>query len=84
MEKSVRDILIPYSGTLNYGAILTRVDIAYAVGQLSSFLTNPSPAHINAAKRVFRYLKGTINYGTAGIFTVRFSRTNPSRLRHDN
>ena len=46
-------------GSLNYLACQTRYNIAYTVSILSRFLTNPSPAHIKAAKRVLQYLKGT-------------------------
>ncbi len=46
-------------GALMYAALGTRPDIAYAVSTLSRFSTNPGPAHLNAVKRVFRYLAGT-------------------------
>lgn len=39
-------------GSLNYLVYQTRCDIVYTVSILSRFLTNPSPAHIKAAKRV--------------------------------
>lgn len=39
----------------------TRPDIAYAMSVLCRFLTNPSPQHLVAGKRVLRYLKGTLN-----------------------
>lgn len=41
----------------------TRPDIAHAVGVLTRFMQNPGPAHMTAAKRVMRYLKGTNNMG---------------------
>ena len=53
---------VPYReavGSLMYAAIGTRLDITYAVGILSRFIENPGHAHWEAAKRVFRYLKGT-------------------------
>ena len=46
-------------GSLNYLAYQTRCDITYTVSVLFRFLTNPSPAHIKAVKRVLQYLKGT-------------------------
>lgn len=46
-------------GSLNYLACQTRCDIAFTVSVLSRFLTNPSPAHLKAGKRVLQYLKGT-------------------------
>ncbi|KAF0751265.1 hypothetical protein AaE_006445 [Aphanomyces astaci] len=43
--------------------ISTRPDLAYVVQQLSQFLTNPSPAHWQSAKRALRCIRGTIDYG---------------------
>ena len=42
---------------------ITRFDIQYAVSQLSRFMHCPGTKHWQACKRVFRYLKGTIDYG---------------------
>jgi hypothetical protein len=46
-------------GSLLYIAMVTRPDIAYAVGVLGRFAKSPTEAHLTAAKRVLRYLKGT-------------------------
>ena len=46
-------------GTLNYLAVATRPDIAFAVGRLASVLDCYRPEHWDAAIRVVRYLKGT-------------------------
>jgi hypothetical protein len=46
-------------GSLNYLAVATRPDIAFAVGRLASFLDDFRPEHWEAATRVVRYLKGT-------------------------
>jgi len=40
----------------------TRPDIAFAVGNVSRFNSNHGQVHWTAVKRIFRYLKGTINY----------------------
>ena len=40
----------------------TRPDITYIIGQLSQHCNEPTIRHWNAVLRVFRYLKGTINY----------------------
>ncbi|GKC66803.1 zinc finger, CCHC-type containing protein [Tanacetum coccineum] len=45
----------------------TRPDIAYAVGRLSRFTSNPSRQHWHAITRVFKYLKGTMNYGLSYV-----------------
>ena len=47
-------------GSLLYVANWTRPDISFAVSELSRMLSNPGQKHLTAAKRVFRYLKGTI------------------------
>ncbi|GJZ51978.1 zinc finger, CCHC-type containing protein [Tanacetum coccineum] len=49
-------------GCLMYAMTSTRPDIAYAVGRLSRFTSNPSRRHWHAITRVFKYLKGTMNY----------------------
>lgn len=56
---------VPYQsliGSLMYLAVNTRPDIAYAISYLSQFNTCFNTSHWIAAKRVLRYLKGTINY----------------------
>jgi len=40
----------------------SRPDIAYAVGRLGRYTNIPDHSHWIALERVFRYLKGTINY----------------------
>lgn len=48
-------------GSLLYAAMATRPDIAQAVSAVSKFNANPDAAHLTAVKRIFRYLKGTVN-----------------------
>ncbi|GKB73905.1 hypothetical protein Tco_0935317 [Tanacetum coccineum] len=43
--------------------IYTRPDIAFAVGKLSKYTSNPSALRWQALGRVFQYLKGTMDYG---------------------
>ena len=50
-------------GSLIYAAISTRPDISHAVNMISRYLANPGPAHLVAAKRILRYIKGTTNIG---------------------
>jgi len=55
---------VPYRelvGKLLYLAIATWPDIAYAVSVLCRFMENPGQDHWDAAKRVLRYLKGTVD-----------------------
>ncbi|CAN0906057.1 Retrovirus-related Pol polyprotein from transposon TNT 1-94, partial [Linum grandiflorum] len=50
-------------GCLMYAMTSTRPHIAYAVGKLSRFTSNPSTHHWHAMRRVLGYLKGTLDYG---------------------
>jgi hypothetical protein len=57
---------VPYAsvvGSLMYAMVCTRSDIAHAVGVLSRYMSKPVKDHWTAVKRVFRYLRGTTNYG---------------------
>eukprot|EP00794_Sanderia_malayensis_P020789 gene20789-22827_t len=49
-------------GSLLYAALGTRPDIQYAVSNVAKYSAAPTQAHLNAAKRVLRYLKGTKNF----------------------
>ena len=46
-------------GSLMYAMICTRPDIAYAVGVVSRYMSNPGKKHWEAMKGVMRYLNGT-------------------------
>lgn len=46
-------------GALLFLSIVSRPDISYAVNLVSRYVNNPNNAHINAVKRIIRYLKGT-------------------------
>ena len=50
-------------GSLLYLSTATRPDITYAVSNVAKFSANPTKQHWIAVKRIFRYLKGTLNYG---------------------
>ena len=50
-------------GSLTYAAITTRPDIVASVNCLSQFMSAPSSEHWSGIKRIFRYLKGTIDFG---------------------
>ncbi|CAM8981584.1 unnamed protein product [Rhodiola kirilowii] len=50
-------------GSLMYAMTSTRPDIAFAVGKLSRYTSNPSEDHWKGVHRVLRYLKGTMNLG---------------------
>lgn len=50
----------PAIGSLLFIAITTRPDIAFAVNLLSRYCENPGIRHWGAIKRIFRYLRGTV------------------------
>ena len=63
-EEKLNMKAIPYCklvGKLLYLAVATRPDIAYVVGVLCRFVKNPGEAHWNVAKRILRYLRGTVD-----------------------
>ncbi|GKB16935.1 retrovirus-related pol polyprotein from transposon TNT 1-94 [Tanacetum coccineum] len=60
----------PADATLNRGMIgslmyltSSRPDLIYAVCLCARYQAKPTKKHLNAVKRIFRYLKGTINMG---------------------
>lgn len=46
-----------------YTSLGTRPVIAFAANKLAQFGNNPDGSHMNAAKQVLRYLRGTLDYG---------------------
>jgi hypothetical protein len=62
---------VPYAsavGCLMYAMVCTRPDLAHAVSTVSKYMAskymaNPGKQHWNAVKWIFRYLKGTTDYG---------------------
>ena len=43
--------------------IMTRLDIAFCIGRLSSYVSNPLKEHIKALKKLGRYLRSYPNLG---------------------
>ncbi|KAG6502978.1 hypothetical protein ZIOFF_035267 [Zingiber officinale] len=48
-------------GSLRY-LTCTRPDILYAVGIVSRYMEDPTTTHLKIAKRILRYIKGTIDF----------------------
>lgn len=46
-------------GLLMYAMTETRPDLAHAVSEVSQFAANPGAVHLEAVKRIFRYINGT-------------------------
>ena len=63
-------------GTLLYLCTWTRPDLVFATNQLAKFSHDPHQKHMDAARRVLRYLKGTKEMG----ITYTQSDQDPNRL----
>src|SRR6185503_13380231 len=50
-------------GSLMYLVMGTRPDPAHGVGLVSRFASNPGEQHVKAVKRIFRYLRATMDMG---------------------
>lgn len=81
------DLNFPYRqayGSLTYAATVARPDISYSVGEVSKFMANSNRSHINAVKRILRYLNHTktlgITYGdTKQVSLVRYTDADYAR-----
>lgn len=49
-------------GGLRY-LVHTRPDIVFAVGIVSRFMERPTKLHLDAVRRILRYVKGTTHFG---------------------
>ena len=49
-------------GNLRY-LVHTRPDLAFAVGYVSRFMERPTAEHLQAVKRILRYIAGTLDFG---------------------
>jgi hypothetical protein len=59
-------------GSLRY-LTCTRPDILYGVGLISRYMETPDQSHLNAAKRILRYIKGNINEGMFNTSSTNFN-----------
>ena len=48
-------------GSLQFASVVIRFDITYATNNALRFNNHPNAAHISVAKRILRYIKGTLN-----------------------
>lgn len=66
---------VPYQqaiGSLLFAACVSRLDIMFAVANVSKFSSNPSIEYWQAVKKILHYLKGTSNQG----ITYQFNGNN--------
>ena len=61
-EPAEKDKYQPLIGGLTYAVTATRPDLAQVLGTVNQFCSNPGE-HWKTAKRILRYIKGTIDYG---------------------
>ena len=72
VEKGIYQEMI---GKLTYVARGTRPDIAFQVSNLAQYQQDPREIHLTAVKRVYRYLKGTLDY------TLKFTKEEEGKLK---
>lgn len=60
----------------------TRPEISFSVGVISRFMSNPKQSHLLAAKRVMRYLRGTLDHGI--LFPHQGSRSKLKLLSYSD
>ena len=63
MASTSTRLYAPAIGSLMYAMVVTRPDIAHAVGVINRFMHKPGQSHWNVVKHVFRYLAGTKDHG---------------------
>ena len=61
-------------GSMMYLMLCTRPDLAFAIGRLSKYSSNPTNEHLKAAKSLLRYTSKTRNVG------LHFGPFSPARL----
>ncbi|KAL0405883.1 UNVERIFIED_CONTAM: Retrovirus-related Pol polyprotein from transposon TNT 1-94 [Sesamum latifolium] len=73
-EKVNQTLFKSLVGSLRY-LTCSRPDILFAVGVISRLMEAPTSSHMKAAKRIFHYLKGTLDFGKF------YSRSNDFTLK---
>lgn len=86
VSDSEYDIKFPFRsacGSLEFAATVSRPDISYSVGEVCRFMQNPSQLHVNAVKRIFRYLNHTknmsITYGSNEVNLIGYTDADHAR-----
>ena len=74
LDSKTHELYRTIVGSLLYLACWSRPDIAFAVSELSRFVSCPGQTHMVAAKHLLRYLNGTKNLGL--VYSAPESRAN--------
>ncbi|GJW72361.1 retrovirus-related pol polyprotein from transposon TNT 1-94 [Tanacetum coccineum] len=87
LDADLQGILVDathYRGMIGSLMYLTssRPDLIYAVCLCARYQAKPTKKHLNAVKRIFRYLKGTINMGLGYLKDIGMSLTAYSDAYH--
>ena len=56
---------VPYAsavGSIMYAQVCTRPDLAFVIGMLGRYQSNPGPDHWKAVKKVLRYMQATTHF----------------------
>ncbi|GKV50107.1 hypothetical protein SLEP1_g56822 [Rubroshorea leprosula] len=74
LEKFEMENCKPVSTPIACGTRLSKYDenILYGVGLVSRYMEAPTSTHMTMAKRVLRYIKGTVDYGLTYSFSTNF------------
>ena len=57
-------------GSLNFLVSVTRDDMRYSQGKAAKFCQNPGDVHIQSLQHLFRFLKGSIEYGVNFVWSA--------------
>jgi hypothetical protein len=61
-EPGFKALYQSHVGTLMYAMLRSRPDIAFSVSCVSRYASNPTPNHMIAVLRIFKYLHGTLTH----------------------
>ena len=73
-QKQYTKTLQSLVGSLTWLSMSTRPDLSTITNMLAKYVSNPSKGHLDAGKRILRYIKGTLNKG------LTFSTSNKHNL----
>lgn len=63
--EATKMVSVPYKsavGSLMYGMVATRPDLAFAISMVSAHMAKPGWSHWMAVKRIMRYIKGSLDW----------------------